>query len=353
MLNWIHIIKWFFKYTLMSDTNKTLEILALRSQLAITQQYILNNKTPKPRCNNVFRQLWVLLSKCLPNWKTALVIVQPDTVVHWHKTAFKKYWQRKSQGGRPRISAKTIALIRQIHNENPLLSPEKIHERLVNLSVKDAPSPNTIAKYIKLTHIQPTGKQIQSWHTFLRNHRKNIWAMDFAVVPTLTFKPLYILLIINHARRKIEHFAVTANPNTEWLKQQIRNATSFGKQPKYLVHDNDAAFVSQKFQQFLTDCRITSKRTSFRSPWQNGICERLVGIMRRELLDHIIPLNEKHLERLLIEYVDYYNNVRTHQTLDGETPVPYDRPPKTNVTNTVLKSIPILGGLYHDYKKVA
>ena len=180
-----------------------------------------------------------------------------------------------------------------------------------------------------------------------------LWAMDFAVVSTLTFKALYVLLVISHDRRKIEHFAVTEHPTFLWMIQQIRNATSFGKQPRFLLHDNDSAFLSKGFQGFLVNCHIASKRTGYHSPWQNGICERLIGTVRRELLDQIIPLNQSHLERLLTEYVDYYNCVRTHQTLNGETPVKSKPLPETAVKDTVLSAKPILGGLYHDYKKVA
>ena len=194
---------------------------------------------------------------------------------------------------------------------------------------------------------------MQSWQSFLENHRKEIWSMDFAVVPMLTFKILYILVIISHERRKIEHFAITEHPTAAWMKQQIREATAFGRQPKYLIHDNGKMFLAKSFQQFLSFCDIVSKRITYYSPWQNGICERFIGTLRRDLLNHIIPLNQRHLERMLSEYIYYYNNVRTHQTLGGETPVPKESPPKTLAAETSLISKPILGGLYHDYDKSA
>ena len=140
--------------------------------------------------------------------------------------------------------------------------------------------------------------------------------MDFAVVPTLTFKPLYVLLVISHDRRKIQHFAVTLHPTAQWMIQQIREATPFGRQPKYLIHDNDSIFLADQFQRFLIGCRIVSKHIGYHCPWQNGVCERLIGTLRRELLDDIIPLNQRHLEKLLVEYVAYYNTVRTHQAIN-------------------------------------
>jgi len=337
----------------MSSVQKDLEILALRSQLAVLKQQLINHKKPKPRINDRFRKLWIFLSKVLSNWQSALALVKPETVLRWHRRAFKAYWRRKSQVGRPATTVATIALVKQIHRDNPTLSPEKIHERLIALNIVDAPAPNTIAKYIRDKRKPPSEKQKQSWQTFLRNHAKGIWAMDFAVVPTLTFKVLYVLLIISHDRRKIEHFAVTGHPTAKWLMQQIRNATPFGHQPKYLIHDNGPPFLDKQFQRFLTDCGIKSKSITPGSPWQNGICERLVGIVRRELFDHIIPLNQQHLERLLTEYVYYYNNVRTHQALNGETPIKTASPPRTLARDTVLKARPILGGLYHEYRKIA
>jgi len=341
------------KLRFMSGAQKDIEIIALRSQLAILQEHLLNQKIKKTKVNNSFRRLWVFLSKVYPSWKDALIIFRPDTIIRWHKKAFRLFWRRKSKIGRPKISPATIALVKRIHKENPTLSPEKIHERLVDLAIADAPAPNTIAKYIRSKRTRPTEKQVQSWQTFLSNHVKDIWAMDFAVVPTLAFKPLYVLLVISHGRRKIEHFAVTNHPNAPWLIQQIRNATAFGHQPNYLLHDNGQPFKDKTFQDFLLHSNIKSKSITPHSPWQNGICERLVGIVRRELFDHIIPLNQRHLERLLAEYVNYYNNVRTHQALDGETPVKSAQPPLTLVKDTKLKATPILGGLYHDYEKAA
>ena len=354
-MNWIQIFSWFFKTRLMSNETKDLEILALRSQLAMVQKDIIMGKISKPCFKPALRCLWVLLSKFFPNWKSSLILVKPETVIGWHRNAFKFFWKLKSKkAGRPKISLKTIALIKRIHKENPLLSPEKIHEQLVNLGVVDVPAPNTIKKYIPKIRKSPTDKQKQSWTTFLKNHSKEIWAMDFFVVPTLCFQVLYVFFIISHDHRKIEHFAVTANPSSAWVAQQIREATPYGETPQYLIHDNDCIFRARSLQQFLKNTNIKSKRTGFHCPWQNGICERTVGILRQELLNHIIPFNKKHLERLLREYIGkYYNPTRTHQGINCQTPILSDKPVKTVAETTVLESEPILNGLYHRYKKVA
>lgn len=339
----------------MNHTAKNLEIIALRSQLALFDEQLKNKKRPKPKTNLVFRQLWVLLSKFHENWKSSLMVVKPDTIIRWHRSAFKFHWRKKAKKiGRPNLSNEIIKMIKQIHHENPLLSPEKIHEMLVSMGITNPPAPNTIAKYIPTTRKPPSEKQVQSWKTFLKNHSKEIWAMDYFVVPTLRFKFLYILIIINHGSRKIEHFAVTANPNLNWVKQQIRNATPFDHKPKYLLHDNDAVFVSVAFQSFLSRIGIISKRTAKHSPWQNGIAERVNGIIRQELTNHIIPINEKHLSRLLHEYINrYYNTHRTHQGIHCKTPIPLPNYNPTSISNTELDATPVLNGMYHTYKKVA
>lgn len=278
------------------------ENIALRSQLALFQQQILNHQCPKPKPTPAFRQLWVLISKLCPHWKSFLMVVKPETVISWHRKAFRFYWCRKFKPrGRSTISQSTIALIKQIHRENPLWSPERIHDQLINLGIIDVPAPNTIAKYFPLTRKPPSTKSQQSWKIFLANHRKGIWSMDFFTIPTIYFRILYVLVIVSHDRREIKHFAVTSHPALAWVAQQIKEATPFGLQPEYLIHDNDNIFTSKDLQEFLTNTKIKSIKTGYRSPWQNGICERTISILRRELLDHIIPLNEKHLEYLLGE----------------------------------------------------
>ena len=180
------------------------------------------------------------------------------------------------------------------------------------------------------------------------------WATDFLTVPTLKFDILYVLIIIDHGTRKIVHFAVTKNPNMFWLKQQFRNATPYGTQPRYLIHDNDPVFRSKVFQGFLMDSNIKSKPTSFRSPWQNPYAERVNGIIRQELLNHIIPLNEKHLEKLLDEYINnYYNTNRTHQGINCETPINKPTYIPVDAKNIKVKATPVLNGLYHTYDRIA
>ncbi|AGL03769.1 integrase core domain-containing protein [Desulfoscipio gibsoniae] len=329
------------------------ENFMLRSQLALYDHDVKTGKRPKPKATPAFRQKMVLLSKRFARWKECLPTFKPKTVIKWHKTAFKLYWFKKSKRiGRPPISQEAIDIIKQMYEENPSLSPEKIREKLLLKNVTDAPSPNTIAKYLPSIRKPPTEKQIQSWKMFLKNHAPDTWGVDFFTAPTLMFKVLYVLVIINHGTRKIEHFSVTTNPNVFWLKQQFRNTTPYDHKPKYLVHDNDAVFTSKDFQCFLAASRIKSKRTAIKAPWQNPYAERVIGTLRQELLNHIIPFNERHLHYLLSEYVHkYYNPHRTHLGLDGQTPIPTQKYESTTAAETKLKSTPVLGGLYHTYEK--
>ena len=225
---------------------------------------------------------------------------------------------------------------------------------MVALGIIDMPSPNTIAKYIPTSRKPSSDKAQQSWQTFISNHMDNTWAMDFCVIPTLTFRLLYVFVVLDHSRRKVVHFAVTKQPTMAWTAQQLREATPFGEQPKYLIRDNDSIY-GKDVVDFIIAAGINEVRTSYRSPWQNPFVERFIGILRRELLDHIVPLNERHLERLLKEFIaNYYHSIRTHSSLDHEPPVIDMSVEKPHLSlDDKLDSKPILGGLYHGYREKA
>ncbi|GAE92441.1 hypothetical protein JCM21714_1443 [Gracilibacillus boraciitolerans JCM 21714] len=200
----------------------------------------------------------------------------------------------------------------------------------------------------------PTEKQIQSWKTFIKNHLSVTWAVDFFTIPTFNFKILHVLIIMHHQTRQIVHFNVTTNPDAEWVVQQFRNATPYGEGPTYLIHDNDPLFRSIKFQRFLQSSGIQSKRTSYKSPWQNAYAERAIGIIKRECTDHIIPINEKHIRHLLSDYIhNYYNSHRTHQGLAGQTPIPTPKHLPVKAEELKLKATSVMNGLYHIYKRIA
>ena len=352
---WISFIFKKLNLLLISSADKDLIIIGLRSELALYEEQVISGKIPKPRPTPIYRQTWVYISKYLPTWDKWINAVKPETLVKWHRLKFTEFWAKKSKRiGRPPVDREIIELVRKIYSENYKLSPEKIFEQLVNLGLKNPPAPNTIAKYIKDMRKPPTKRQLENWHTFMKNHMDVTWATDFFTIPTIRFEVLYILIIIEHGSRKIIHFAVTKNPNMFWITQQFRNTTPYGYHPKYLIHDNDPVFKSKVFQDFLTSSNIKSKATAFRSPWQNPYAERVIGTIKAELLNHIIPFSERHLEKLLDGYInDYYNSHRTHQGLDGNTPISTADYEVVDIDTFKIKTTPVLNGLYHKYDRVA
>jgi transposase InsO family protein len=250
------------------------------------------------------RIFWILLRRFWSLWKDVLVIVKPDTVVGWHRAGFRRYWRWRSRqrGGRPRISEEIRDLIRRLARENPTWGAPKIHGELLMLGFEI--SERTVARYLRA--IRRRGDPSQSWLTFLHNHREVIVALDFFTVPTITFQLLYGLFVIEHGRRRILHFNVTAHPTGDWVIQQLREAFPDARGYRYVILDHDTKFDAEVID-FLKATGLKPKRTSIQAPWQNGLAERWIGSCRRELLDHIIAINEAHLRRLIREYVAHHN----------------------------------------------
>lgn len=317
-----------------------LENLALRQQLNVQQRSI-----KRPKIKNTDRIFWVWLSRIWNNWKSSLIIVKPHTVIGWHKKGFKLYWKWKSRKvGRPAIDWELIKLIRRMQKENSTWTAQRIQGELVKLGLDV--SDNTVAKYMRKPKADPEKRQ--RWLTFLRNHAKHIVGIDFLVARTIFFKSIHVFVAISHDRRRILHFAVTPNPHSQWAIQQLRETFAFNETTKYVIRDNDKIF-SEDFKENIKRFGLEDTPTAPRSPWQNPIAERVIGTLRRECLDHMIILNEKHLYNVLHEYIfEYYNVSRTHMSLEKDSPV--HRPTQTE-GNIVSK--PILGGLHHVYRRVA
>jgi putative transposase len=252
-------------------------------------------------------------------------------------------WRSRPRGGRPKTTAEVRALIRRLAEENPTWGAPKIHGELQKLGF--VVSETSVGRYLR--SVRRGGDSGKQWLTFLANHREVIAAVDFFTVPTATFKLLYCFFVIEHSRRKILHFNVTRHPNSEWVVQQLREAFPEAGPYRYVILDRDAKFDSSVLQ-FLEATRLEAKRTSIRSPWQNGIAERWVGSCRRELLDHVIPLNDEHLRRLVRDYVAYFHHDRIHDALSKDTPHcrPVEDKPCPQAT---LISNARLGGLHHRY----
>ncbi len=318
-----------------------LEILALRHQLHVLQR----TRPRRPQFANRDRWLWVLFSRVWTDWRTALVIVKPETVIAWHRAGFRLYWRWRSRRhpGRPKITQEVRELIRHLAEENPGWGSPKIHGELLKLGFEI--SERSVARYLGGVHRR--GDPRKSWLSFLQNHREAIVAFDFFTVPTVTFQLLYCFFVIEHGRRKILHLNVTRHPNAEWVVQQLREAFPEAGPYRYVILDRDSKFDAE-VTTFLEATGLKPKRTSIQSPWQNGTAERWVGSCRREILDHVIALNEQHLLRLVRDYVSYYHQDRIHDSLEKDTPYRRAIEPKP-AASAIVTALPRLGGLHHRY----
>src|SRR6202163_1644734 len=314
------------------------ENAVLRHQLIVLKRRLHG----RVRFTNHDRWFFIQLYRWFPSILKVVTIVQPETLVRWHRAGFRRYWRWKSnsRGGRPRIEIELRALIRQMSTENQLWGAPRIHGELLKLGFDVAQS--SVAKYMVKRRRPPS----QEWRTFLRNHAQDIAAMDLFVVPTIGFKLLYGFVIIRLDRRDLVWIVVTANPTAEWVARQITEAFPWDGAPRYLIRDRDriyGAIVTRR----LRAMGIRDKPIAPASPWQNGFAERIIGSIRRECLDHVIVLGEANLRRILKSYADYYNSVRTHRSLDKDAPV-------TRQIQRIgsIKSHAILGGLHHHYARV-
>jgi transposase InsO family protein len=314
------------------------ENAVLRHQLIVLRRKVQG----RVRLTNNDRWFLIQLYRWFPSILNVLTIIRPETLVRWHRAGFRCYWRWKSgsRGGRPLIEADLRALIRKMSVENPLWGAPRIHGELLKLGFEVAQS--SVAKYMVKQHRPPS----QGWRTFLRNHAPDIAAMDLFVAPTIGFDLLYAFIIVRLDRRDLVWISVTTNPTAEWIARQLTEAFPWDEAPRYLIRDRDRIYGA------IVKCRlramgIRDKPTAPASPWQNGFAERLIGSIRRECVDHFIVLGEVHLRRILRSYARYYNEIRTHRSLDK------DAPASRLVQRTgIISSRPILGGLHHHYFRV-
>src|SRR6266567_276775 len=289
------------------------EILVLRHQLNV-----LRRKSPKRLAfGNIDRLVFAGLYRVAPGVLDALKILKPQTVIRWHRTGFRAYWRWKSRprGGRPKTPADIRQLIHEMSIANPLWGAPRIHGELLKLGIEIGQT--SVAKYMVKRREPPS----QGWKTFLRNHADGIAAIDLFVVPTISFRLLYGLLIVGHRRRQIVWLGVTAHPTAEWIANQITEAFGWERAPHYLIRDCDRAY-GIVFIRRLRSMGIRDRPTSPRSPWQNGYAERLIGSIRRECVDHIVVVGERHLRHVLLSYMKYYNEARRHLSLNKDAPAP-------------------------------
>ena len=312
--------------------------------LALRQQIIVLRRTaPKRLCFNTFDRLIIVgLYRLFPNVRDALAVVKPETVIRWHRAGFRAYWRWRSRprGGRPTVPLEIRQLIRDMSLANPLWGAPRIHGELLKLGIVIGQT--SVAKYMARRRGPPS----QGWRTFLCNHADGIAAMDLFVVPTISFRLLYGLLIVRHDRRRLLWVGATTHPTAEWIARQFTEAFGWEEAPRYLVRDRDRSY-GEVFVRRIRAMGIRDRPISPRSPWQNGYAERLIGSVRRECIDHVIVFSERHLCHLLRSYRDYYNETRTHLSLDKDTPI-------SRAIEAVGRVFgrPVLGGLHHRYERI-
>jgi len=327
---------------LLSDRARlAAENLALRQQVAALKQ-----RKPRPKLRRWDRVFWVWLSRLWAEWRSALIVVQPETVTRWHRQGFRLYWWWKSKHGpvgRPRIETDLRNLIRRMARENPLWGAPRIGSELRLLGYQAADS--TVAKYMPRQRKPPS----PNWRTFLTNHGGEIAAIDFFRVPTARFRVLSCCLILRHARRRTVHFNVTAHPTAAWTAQQVVEAFPYDERPRYLLRDRDGIY-EEGFRCRVRRMGIQEVLIAPRAPWQNPYIDRLIGSLRRECLDHVVVLGEAHLRRLLSAYLRYYHEARPHLALARNAPVPRALQPPS--MGKVI-ALPQVGGLHHRYARAA
>jgi Integrase core domain len=308
------------------------ENLFLRHQLSIA----LRRAPPRLRLLGSDRALLVWMTRLWPSLLGAAHVVQPETILRWHRAGFTAFWRWKlwKRAGRPKIARELRDLIRRMSRENPKWGASRIHGELM-LGFEVAQS--TVAKYMVRG-----GSPSQTWKTFFRNHAQAIAAIDLFVVP----ERLFAFLVLGHGRRQLLWFEVTRHPTAEWLSRQITEAFPWASAPAYLVRDNDRAY-GPVFTSRVKAMGIRDRPISPRSPWQNPYVERLIGTVRRECLDRVLIFGEAHLRQILSSYAAYYNGVRTHLARGKDAPLG-----RAVQRTGVIVAIPILSGLHHHYVRI-
>ncbi len=329
-------------------TSLVAENLCLRQQLLVLQR-----RHCRPRLEDKDRRFWILASRWWLHWQNPLLIVTPATVLGWHREGWKAYWRWRSRprrrSGRRPIPPELAALIRRMATENVMWGQKRIQAELERLGF--TVSARTVAKYVRGIH---RGKPSPGWRQFLGARAREIWACDFFCVQTIFFRTIYVFFIVHHANREIVHVRTTCHPTSEWTGQQVVEACGWDREPpRFLIHDRDSRYGAA-FHRRICNLGIKSIRTPFRSPRANAIAERWVRSVRTECLDHLLILNERHLRRVLVEYVAYFNHWRTHRSLGQRAPcaqAPPTRSPNPDGTEVIARTV--LGGLHHVYDLAA
>jgi len=335
---------------MLTDLTRIKSELVAENALLRKPLIILRRQVKRPACAKMDRILLMLLARMVRTWKQALFLVQPETLLRWHRQGFKLLWKYKSRAtsAKPKISAETIALIKEMARDNRLWGAERIRGELLKLGIRGGF--RTIQKYMRpIRNTRPRG---QTWSTFLHTHAQQIWACDFLPVTDFLFGSLFAFFIIELHSRRVIYVGVTRSPTDAWTAQQLREATAFSMGPKYLICDNNRKF-GVGFARVANTSRIEILKTPYHAPRANAICEWFLGSVRRECLDHLLILHEKQLHRVLNAYVQYFNRARPHQGIKQQIPEAHSRTGPLDQDGGKVISFPVLGGLHYDYRRSA
>jgi putative transposase len=317
-----------------------LENLALRQQLALFKRTVR-----RPQLRHRDRLFWMLLANAWQDWRTALIVVHPDTVVRWHRQWFRRQWRRRSardRSGRPSTTATIRTLVTKIAAANPLWGAPRIHGELGKLGI--AVSERTVSRLVRRPRRPPS----QTWRTFLTNHVPALGSMDFFTVPTVTGRILFVFVVLHH-RRRIVHFNVTEHPTAAWTAPQVVEAFPDDTAPRWLLRDRDAIY-GEAFGRRVAGMGIGQVLSAPSSPWQNPYAERLIGSIRRDCVNHVVVLGEQHVRRVLAGYFAYYHDSPTHLSLAKDAPTPRRVQGVTEGNVIVIREV---GGLHHRYERRA
>jgi transposase InsO family protein len=322
--------------------------LVAENALLRQQLLVLRRQVGRPQLTPGDRWWMVVAARFTRGWQEALLIVQPATLLRWHREMYRRWWTRRSKAQRKvssTLAAETVALIRAMADANRLWGAERIRGELLKLGL--GVCKRTVQKYIRSA--RPPRPSSPRWRTFLREHAKEIWACDFLQLYDALFRPIFAFFIVEHATRRVIQVGATRAPSDSWVAQQLRNATPYGEGPRFLLRDRDSKFGAL-FDRAAAGVGVRVLRTPVRAPTANAICERFLGSVRRECLDHFLILGERHLDRVLAQYVRYFNADRPHQGLAQQIPAGELRPANTNGR---VVEMPVLGGLHHAYRRAS
>ncbi len=331
-----------------SKTQLIMENVLLRQQVIILQRQVT-----RPRLTAHDRSLLVVLASWVKDWKNALQIVKPETLLRWHREGFKLEWRLKSKGKarKPRISEETIVLIKQMALDNRRWGTKRIRGELLKLGIRV--NRDTIRRYMwQARRGLPPRYDGQNWATFLANHASEIWTCDFVQTYDAFFRTIFLFFIVEHGSRRVVQTAVTRHPTDEWVAQQVRNATPYGEGSRFLICDNDAKF-GPCFEHAVKGAGIDLIHTPPYAPKVNAICERFIGSVRRKCLDHMLILSDKRVRRIIHEYGAFFNHARPRQGIDQQIPIPSQAVSLPKHARRQVIGVPILNGLHHDYQWAA